>query len=114
MPTVPMLTVRTGMLNHLLSRHYNPDGDVDPTISIATLIIMLPFYFLLASLSFGLQLPSGNFVPGIAIGATLGRLFGLVLTPGLTPCPHSPLHACTRSHCAMCHCACYRCSPPTA
>lgn len=53
--------------------------DTQPTVSIGTLVIMLPFYFLLASLSFGIALPSGNFVPGIAIGAALGRLMGLVL-----------------------------------
>jgi chloride channel 7 len=63
------------MLNHLLSRH----EEDEPIISRTTLFATLPLYFVLASVSFGLQVPAGNFVPGIAIGATLGRIVGMTL-----------------------------------
>lgn len=57
----------------MLSRRPTEDFDA------ASLGLFLGSYFVLASLTFGVALPSGNFVPGICIGACLGRLFGQLL-----------------------------------
>ena len=75
-----LLSGQEGMLNHLLSRrpaHIGQEKVFD--LSITNLTIFLCFYFAVASLSFGISLPAGNFVPGIAIGATIGRIIGQVL-----------------------------------
>ena len=47
--------------------------------SIPTLVTALVFYFSFAVLVFGVMLPSGNFIPGMVIGALLGRVFGAVM-----------------------------------
>ena len=73
-----LLSGQEGMLNHLLSRHDVIGGN--PTFSLTTLAVMLAFYFAIATITFGIHVPAGNFVPGIAIGAALGRLVGQVLT----------------------------------
>lgn len=72
-----LLSGQEGMLNHLLSRH--EDLNEQPPFSIVSLGAVLVCYMVVASLSFGIHLPAGNFVPGIAIGGTLGRLMGQVL-----------------------------------
>jgi len=87
-----LLSGQEGMLNHLLSRSEHE------VFSIRTLAICLPLYFVLASLSFGIYVPAGNFVPGIAIGACLGRLVGLALQQaGVTLCNEDGSRWCTES-----------------
>jgi len=66
------LSSQESLLNHLLTR--SPAND--DAFSVATLGISFALYFILASFSFGIALPAGNFVPGIAIGGLLGRLVG--------------------------------------
>jgi chloride channel 7 len=44
-----------------------------------TLITFLVTFFLLALVTYGTAVPSGQFVPGIMIGATYGRLVGILV-----------------------------------
>eukprot|EP00271_Cylindrocystis_brebissonii_P004752 TRINITY_DN16591_c0_g1_i1.p1 TRINITY_DN16591_c0_g1~~TRINITY_DN16591_c0_g1_i1.p1 ORF type:complete len:534 (+),score=97.56 TRINITY_DN16591_c0_g1_i1:171-1604(+) len=44
-----------------------------------TLISFLVIFFALAVLTYGLAVPAGQFVPGIMIGATYGRIVGILL-----------------------------------
>ncbi|CAI5980177.1 unnamed protein product, partial [Closterium sp. NIES-64] len=47
--------------------------------SATTLISFLLIFFCLAVLTYGIAVPSGQFVPGIMIGATYGRLVGMLM-----------------------------------
>ena len=47
--------------------------------------VLLAIYFVVAVLVFGVAVPAGNFIPGMTIGAALGRTFGEVPAP---PLPH--------------------------
>jgi len=64
-----------GLIKHLLERSNNSDHTFD-TVS---LLVMLITYFAIASLIFGIQVPAGNFVPSMTIGAIMGRLVGVFL-----------------------------------
>lgn len=46
---------------------------------MGTVASFFPLYFLLATWTYGLYVPSGLFVPCILTGAAWGRLFGLAL-----------------------------------
>jgi len=50
------------------------DADAMQGPSNQVLACLLPVYFVLAVLMFGVALPAGNFVPGMVLGAALGRL----------------------------------------
>ena len=41
--------------------------------------IFLAIYFAIATAVFGIAVPAGNFIPSMTLGATLGRLFGVLL-----------------------------------
>ena len=43
--------------------------------------VLLAIYFVVAVLVFGVAVPAGNFIPGMTIGAALGRTFGEVPAP---------------------------------
>ena len=47
---------------------------------LKTLSAFAPVYFILATWTYGLYVPSGLFVPCILTGAAWGRMFGVALT----------------------------------
>jgi len=47
--------------------------------SPASLAVLFVLYFCLAAVLMGLALPAGNFVPGIVIGASFGRVVGIFM-----------------------------------
>ena len=49
------------------------------SFNVSTLGVFAPIYFLLATWTYGLYVPSGLFVPCILTGAAWGRLFGVSL-----------------------------------
>ncbi|KAJ8037197.1 H(+)/Cl(-) exchange transporter 7 [Holothuria leucospilota] len=51
------------------------EGSIKPT----TLIPFCLIYFMLATLTYGLSIPSGLFIPSLLAGAAWGRLFGIFL-----------------------------------
>lgn len=53
--------------------------------SIRTLAIFLIVYYILAVITYGLSISSGVFIPSLLIGATGGRLFGMILLYYLGP-----------------------------
>ena len=69
---------------HLLSRRSWLDsaGEVVFLFNTPVLGFLLVLYFILATMTFGIRVPAGNFVPGIIIGATTGRLYGELLVSG--------------------------------
>lgn len=57
----------------------------DDIWSIKTLAIFLVVYYLLAIITYGLSISSGVFIPSLLIGATGGRLIGLIMRHYLGP-----------------------------
>jgi len=57
---------------------------VEAAIPYQTLLIFCVFYFLMAAVSYGMAVPGGLFVPSIIIGASYGRLVGLVVQHALS------------------------------
>lgn len=57
----------------------------DEIWSIQTLALFLVAYYILAVITYGLSISSGIFIPSLLIGATGGRLIGLVLRYYLGP-----------------------------
>ncbi|GBG68866.1 hypothetical protein CBR_g3563 [Chara braunii] len=47
--------------------------------SSETLLIFFVVFYLLAVVTYGINVPSGQFVPGILLGATYGRLIGMLM-----------------------------------
>ena len=71
-----MLGGQEGQIIHLLSRQ---PADAATVFSTKVLTVFLSAYYPLACATFGIHMPSGNFVPGIVIGASSGRLIGELL-----------------------------------
>ena len=89
-----LLAGQEATMNHLLSRYEH----AAETFSVSTLAIFLCLFFCLAVATFGIALPSGNFVPAIVLGGALGRLIGLAgyqagITQGWTPGAYALLGA---------------------
>ena len=51
------------------------------------------FWYLLAILTYGSNVPAGLFVSGILIGCAFGRLFGLFVTNYIVDSIHAPTYA---------------------
>ena len=50
------------------------------SIDYNTLFLHLVPYFFLTVMTYGIQVPSGLFLPGLALGATVGRIFGQLVS----------------------------------
>jgi H+/Cl- antiporter ClcA len=60
--------------------HFRETGETDAsTFSSAALFLFFIPYITLASLVYGIAIPSGLFVPSLLSGAAFGRLFGHLL-----------------------------------
>ena len=84
-----------GLIKHLYVRTLGDDPEewlaptaVDPHAELGTpefgadwdvMLGLLGYYFVASVVLFGVALPSGNFIPGMAIGALLGRLHAKML-----------------------------------
>ncbi len=72
-----------GTFNDMSSLFYTPSEDaiknllhVNSGYSYQTLILFFVTYFILLSLSFGIAVPSGLFIPSLIMGSCMGRLIG--------------------------------------
>jgi len=68
------LSPQEALLKHLLERETD-----NSDISMLAVGLCLAFYFVVAVLIFGIAVPAGNFIPGMTIGAALGRVAGEIL-----------------------------------
>lgn len=62
-----------GLIKHLVSR---AETDALPLAAVAAL---LAIYILMSMVAFGLAVPAGHFIPGLTMGAALGRVMGALI-----------------------------------
>lgn len=65
-----------GLIKHLIARE--PPNE----LSLGSVGVCFGLYCVLAAASFGINVPGGIFIPGLTMGAALGRFFGELLVLG--------------------------------
>ena len=68
----------------------------DASVSVGTLLVFSAFYFAMASLSYGMSVPGGLFIPSIVIGASGGRMLSVLfasMLPSVNPGVYAVLGA---------------------
>lgn len=80
-------TCPEGAYNPLATLLFNPEGAVikafmnsSTTYYYPELLIFFLIWYLFTIITYGTSVPAGIFLPGILIGASLGRMVGLLLT----------------------------------
>ena len=58
---------------------FNHSSDISGSYDVTTLAVFFCIYFLLATWTYGISVPSGLFIPSLLAGAAWGRLFGIFL-----------------------------------
>ena len=66
----------------LFDRQFTASGDA---LDVGVLSVFCVAYFLLAALSYGSAVPGGLFIPSIVIGATYGRIVGILTSAFVLP-----------------------------
>ena len=78
-------TGQEGLVMHLLER----TGSYE--VPLTELGVIMVLYIFLAILVFGISVPGGNFIPGMTMGAMIGRCMGEVGSPPSDPRDASPV-----------------------